>query len=59
LRAAEAAALGQPVAAAADRAAAAAAAAVEPIDDVRATADYRRHALATVVRRMVGELARS
>lgn len=59
LRAAEAAALGQPVAAAAARAAEAAAAEVEPIDDVRSTADYRRHALSTVVRRLVAELARS
>jgi CO/xanthine dehydrogenase FAD-binding subunit len=45
---------GAPVTAAtADRAGAAAAAAVEPIDDVRSTADYRRFALERVVRRML------
>ncbi len=35
-----------------------AAAAVEPIDDVRSTAAYRRHVLERVVRRLVLELAR-
>lgn len=38
---------------AADRAGRAAAAEVQPIDDVRSTADYRRFALERVVRRMV------
>lgn len=42
-----------PGAEAADRAGRAAAQEVEPIDDVRSTADYRRHALERVVRRMV------
>ncbi len=53
LRAAEDAALGRPVGEAAERAARAAAESVEPIDDVRSTAEYRRFALAAVVRRMV------
>ena len=54
LRAAEAAALGQPSGAeTADRAGRAAAREVQPIDDVRSTADYRRFALERVVRRMV------
>jgi CO/xanthine dehydrogenase FAD-binding subunit len=54
LRAAEEAALGQaPGAEAADRAGRAAAQEVQPIDDVRSTADYRRFALERVVRRMV------
>ncbi len=34
-----------------------AAAAVEPIDDVRSTAAYRRHVLGVVVRRFLGGLA--
>ncbi|MEP7010701.1 MAG: xanthine dehydrogenase family protein subunit M, partial [Acidobacteriota bacterium] len=38
---------------AAERAGRAAADAVEPIDDVRSTADYRRFALERVVRRLV------
>ncbi len=42
-----------PGAAAAERAGRAAADAVEPIDDVRSTAEYRRFALARVVRRLV------
>ena len=54
LRAAEEAALGQaPGAEAAGRAGRAAAEEVQPIDDVRSTADYRRFALERVVRRMV------
>jgi CO/xanthine dehydrogenase FAD-binding subunit len=53
LRAAEEAAVGRPVADAAERAARSAAASVAPIDDVRSTAEYRRHALAAVVRRLV------
>lgn len=57
LRAAEAAAVGQPVAAAAESAARAAAESVTPIDDVRSTAEYRRHALGAVVRRLVLSLA--
>jgi len=57
LRAAEEAAIGRPPGAeTAERAARAAAAAVEPIDDVRSTAEYRRWALERVVRRMVMEL---
>ena len=43
----------EPVPALAERAAAAAIAEVEPIDDVRSTAAYRRHVLGRVVRRMV------
>ena len=39
------------------QAASTAAASVEPIDDVRSTAEYRRHALATIVRRLISELA--
>ena len=57
LHVAEEAALGQPIGVAAERAARAATAGVEPIDDVRSSAEYRRHALATVVRRLVLELA--
>jgi CO/xanthine dehydrogenase FAD-binding subunit len=54
LRAAEEAAHGQPPGAeAADLAGRAAAQEVQPIDDVRSTADYRRFALERVVRRMV------
>lgn len=54
LRAAEEAAGGlAPGADAADRAGRAAAQEVQPIDDVRSTADYRRFALERVVRRMV------
>jgi xanthine dehydrogenase small subunit len=54
LRAAEEAVQGlAPGAEAADRAGRAAAQEVEPIDDVRSTADYRRFALERVVRRMV------
>jgi CO/xanthine dehydrogenase FAD-binding subunit len=56
LRAAEEAAIGRRVGDAAERAARAAAGEVEPIDDVRSTAEYRRFALAAVVRRMVLEL---
>ena len=41
----------------ADRAGSLATAAVEPIDDVRSTAHYRRHALGRVVRRMLLEFA--
>jgi CO/xanthine dehydrogenase FAD-binding subunit len=59
LRVAEEAAVGQPVAAAAERAARAAAESVTPIDDVRSTAEYRRHALAAVVQRLVLSLAES
>ena len=44
-------------AAAADLAGRLATESVEPIDDVRSTAEYRRFALARVVRRMVLELA--
>jgi CO/xanthine dehydrogenase FAD-binding subunit len=58
-RAAEAALEGaRPDAAAADRAAAAIAAEIVPIDDVRSTADYRRHATGRVLRRMVLEAGR-
>lgn len=58
LRAAEEAARGlAPGAEAADRAGRAAAQEVQPIDDVRSTADYRRFALERVVRRMVLGLA--
>ena len=46
-----------PGAEAADRAGRAAAQEVQPIDDVRSTAEYRRFALERVVRRMVLELA--
>lgn len=54
LRAAEEAAQGQPPGTeAADLAGRAAAQEVQPIDDVRSTADYRRFALERVVRRMV------
>ena len=54
LHAAEEAARGQaPGAEAAERAGRAAAQEVQPIDDVRSTADYRRFALERVVRRMV------
>jgi CO/xanthine dehydrogenase FAD-binding subunit len=57
LTAAEAAAQGIPVGLdAAERAGRAAAAAVEPIDDVRSTAEYRAFALERVVRRLVLEL---
>ena len=42
---------------AAERAGRAAADAVEPIDDVRSTAEYRRFALERVVRRLVLGLA--
>jgi carbon-monoxide dehydrogenase medium subunit len=57
LEAAESAAIGQRVAEAAERAARAAAESVTPIDDVRSTAEYRRYALAAVVRRLVLRLA--
>jgi CO/xanthine dehydrogenase FAD-binding subunit len=57
LLAAEQAAVGSPVAEAAERAARAAAESVQPIDDVRSTADYRRFALAAVVQRLVLGLA--
>ncbi|MGH9379345.1 MAG: FAD binding domain-containing protein [Thermoanaerobaculia bacterium] len=50
---AEASGLGLPVAGAAERAGEAAAAEVEPIDDVRSTAVYRRAVLGRVVRRLV------
>jgi CO/xanthine dehydrogenase FAD-binding subunit len=54
LHAAEAAALGRPPdEATAEAAGRAAAAEVQPIDDVRSTADYRRFALERVVRRLV------
>jgi CO/xanthine dehydrogenase FAD-binding subunit len=53
LRAAEEAIRGLPPGAAADRAGREAAREVQPIDDVRSTADYRRFALERVVRRMV------
>ena len=54
LRAAERACEGQaPDAALAERAAAAATAEVEPIDDVRSTAAYRRFVLGRIVRRMI------
>jgi CO/xanthine dehydrogenase FAD-binding subunit len=57
LRRAEAAALGAAAGEEAGFAAGRAAAAeVEPIDDVRSTAEYRRFALERVVRRLVGEL---
>jgi CO/xanthine dehydrogenase FAD-binding subunit len=56
LRSVEAAVLGRPAdEATADLAGQRAAAAVEPIDDVRSTAEYRRFALQRVVRRMVLE----
>jgi CO/xanthine dehydrogenase FAD-binding subunit len=56
--AAEAAAVGEPAdAATAERVAAAAAAEVEPIDDVRSTAEYRSWVLGRVVRRLLLELA--
>jgi hypothetical protein len=58
LAAAEAAAVGEPAdAATAERVAAAAAAEVEPIDDVRSTAEYRAWVLGRVVRRLLLELA--
>ncbi|HVS01380.1 MAG TPA: FAD binding domain-containing protein [Thermoanaerobaculia bacterium] len=50
---AEAAALGKPLAEAAEAAGAAAAAEVTPIDDVRSTAEYRRWVLGRVVRRLL------
>lgn len=53
LAAAESSALGLPVAQAAEAAGEAAAAEVEPIDDVRSTAEYRRTVLGRVVRRLV------
>lgn len=53
LTAAEGAGLGLPVAQAAEAAGEAAAAEVEPIDDVRSTAEYRRTVLGRVVRRLV------
>lgn len=53
LAAAEGSCLGLPVAQAAEAAGEAAAAEVEPIDDVRSTADYRRAVLGRVVRRLV------
>lgn len=53
LAAAEASGLGLPVTQAAEAAGEAAAAEVEPIDDVRSTAEYRRAVLGRVVRRMV------
>jgi xanthine dehydrogenase small subunit len=57
LRAAEAAAAGRPPGAeTAARAGRAAAEEVEPIDDVRSTADYRRWVLERIVRRLVLEL---
>ncbi|HEX5759836.1 MAG TPA: xanthine dehydrogenase family protein subunit M [Thermoanaerobaculia bacterium] len=57
LRAAEEAAAGRPLGAqTAERVARVAAGEVEPIDDVRSTADYRRFALERVVRRMLLEL---
>lgn len=50
--------LGAPLSAATiDRAAQAAADAISPIDDGRATADYRRHSVATVVSRALTALA--
>jgi CO/xanthine dehydrogenase FAD-binding subunit len=56
--AAEAAAAGEPAdAATAERVAAAAAAEVEPIDDVRSTAESRSWVLGRVVRRLLLELA--
>jgi CO/xanthine dehydrogenase FAD-binding subunit len=58
LRAAEEAARGLAGAEAADRAGRAAGQEVQPIDDVRSTADYRRFALERVVRRMVLGLER-
>ncbi len=57
LRAAEEAARGLAPGEAADRAGRAAAQEVQPIDDVRSTADYRRFALERVVQRMVLGLA--
>lgn len=58
LAAAERAAVGEPAdSATAARAAAAAAAEVEPIDDVRSTAEYRSWVLGRVVRRLLLELA--
>jgi len=59
LRAAEEAAIGRPAdAATAALAGRAAAESIEPIDDVRSTAEYRRAILERVVRRMVLDLAR-
>ena len=59
LRAAEEAGAGAaPGVATAERVARAAAGEVEPIDDVRSTADYRAWALERVVRRLMLELGR-